>query len=155
TLQGTGGGAGGARGGLGVLGGEPDARTDADGAFSIDGVGTGSYTVMAQHPDYAQGTALVEVKDGPAATELRLAPGSVVSGAVVSETSAPLPGATVTLSAGGLGRGPMAAFGGDTTVSDETGAFRFTHVAAGRYALSASAGRHQTAPLDLLLQTGH
>ena len=148
--------AGGGGRALALLMGESDARTDADGGFVIDGAGPGSYTVVAQHPDYAQGTALVEVKEGAARADLRLVPGGVLGGVVLSETSTPLPGAAVSLgSGGGFGRGGgMAGPGGQSTMTDDAGHFRFTHVTAGRYTLAASLRGHQAAPADVLLQPG-
>ena len=143
---------------LGLLLGESDARTDADGLFTIEGLGPGSYTVVAQHPDFADATALVEVKEGPATTELRLMPGGVVAGTVLSETRAPLPGAVVVLgTGGGFGRGGFGGFGGpggNSTTTDDAGRFRFSHITAGRYSVSASLRGHQTAPVDVMLQVG-
>ena len=145
---------------LALLMGESDARTDADGLFAIEGLGAGSYTVVAQHPDFADATALVEVKEGPATTELRLMPGAAVAGTVLSETRAPLPGATVVLGAGaGFGRGGFLGGGlgspaANSTITDDSGRFRFAHVTAGRYSVSASLRGHQTAPVDVLLQVG-
>lgn len=138
-----------------TLAGDADARTDGDGHFAVEGLGPGSYTVMARHPDYADGSALVEVKDAPVAADLRLTPGGSVGGTVLSEANAPLPGATVTLGAGGGGFGRGGAFAGaQTTMSDDGGRFRFTHVTAGRYAVSASVRSRQTLPVELVLQAG-
>jgi large repetitive protein len=137
-----------------ALAGDADARTDGDGRFAVEGLGAGSYTVMARHPDYADGSALVDVKDAPVAADLRLTPGGSVGGTVLSEANAPLPGATVTLGAGGgFGRGGAFA-GAQTTMTDDGGRFRFTHVTAGRYAVAASVRARQTLPLELVLQAG-
>jgi protocatechuate 3,4-dioxygenase beta subunit len=142
---------------LALLTGDGDSRSDADGRFVIDGLAPGTYTVMARHPDYADGSALVEVKEGPAAVDLRLTPGGGIGGVVLSEANAPLPGAAVTLSsgapaAGGFGRGGFA--GGQSTVTDDGGRFRFSHLAAGRYTVQASLRGHQAPPVDLILQAG-
>ncbi|HYT26219.1 MAG TPA: carboxypeptidase regulatory-like domain-containing protein, partial [Actinomycetota bacterium] len=137
-----------------ALAADGDARTNSDGRFAVAGLAAGSYTVMARHPDYADNSALVDVKDAPVTADLRLAPGGSVGGTVLSETNAPLPGATVTLGAGGgLGRGAAFA-GGQTTISDDSGRFRFTHVTAGRYAVAASLRSRQTTPVELVLQAG-
>ena len=151
--------AGGGGRALALLMGEADARTDADGRFSIEGLAAGSYTVVAQHPDFANASTLAEVKEGPVDADLRMTPGGTLGGVVLSETSSPLAGASVTLSAGGggggFGRGGGAAFGGgQSTVTDETGRFRFLHVTAGRYSIAAGLRGHQTTPADVVLQAG-
>jgi protocatechuate 3,4-dioxygenase beta subunit len=151
--------AGGGGRALAQLMGESDARTDGEGRFAIEGLAVGSYTVVAQHPDYADATAVVDVKEGPASAELRMLPGGTVGGVVLSLTSTPLAGAAVSLSAGaGGGRGRGGGFGGfaggDTTVTDDAGRFRFRHVTAGRYTVSASLRGHGTTPADVILQVG-
>jgi 5-hydroxyisourate hydrolase-like protein (transthyretin family) len=150
--------AGGGGRALAQLMGDSDARTDGDGRFAIEGLAPGSYTVVAQHPDYAEATAVVDVKDGPAAAELRMVPGGSVGGVVVSTGNAPAAGAAVSLSSGaggGFGRGGLAGLaGGDSTVTDESGRFRFRHVTAGRYTVSASLRGHGTTPADVVLQVG-
>ena len=138
-----------------TLAGDADARTDSDGRYTVGGLAAGSYTVMARHPDYADGSTLVDVKDAPVSADLRLTPGGSVGGTVLSEANAPLPGATVTLGAGGGGFGRGGAFGGgQTTMSDDAGHFEFTHVTAGRYAVAASIRSRQTTPIELVLQAG-
>ena len=151
--------AGGGGRALAQLMGESDARTDSEGRFAIEGLAVGSYTVVAQHPDYADATAVVDVKEGPASAELRMMPGGTVGGVVLSPTSTPLAGAAVSLSAGGGGgRGRGGGFGGfaggDTTVTDDAGRFRFRHVTAGRYSVAASLRGHGTTPADVILQVG-
>jgi large repetitive protein len=151
--------AGGGGRALAQLMGESDARTDGEGRFAIEGLAPGSYTVVAQHPDYADATAVVDVKDGPAAAELRMVPGGTVGGVVLSSANTPLAGAAVSLASGGrgggFGRGGFGGFaGGDTTVTDESGRFRFRHVTAGRYTVTASLRGHGTTPADVVLQVG-
>ena len=150
-------GGGGGRG-LAQLMGESDARTDGEGRFAIEGLAPGSYTVVAQHPDYADATAVVDVKEGPAATELRMLPGGTVGGVVLSTGSTPLAGAAVSLSSGAAGGFPRGGFGGftggDTTVTDDGGRFRFRHVTAGRYTVTASLRGQGTTPADVILQVG-
>src|SRR5258706_16225156 len=106
--------------------GDSDARTDGEGRFAIEGLAPGSYTVVAQHPDYADATAVVDVKEGAASAELRMLPGGTVGGVVLSPTSTPLAGAAVSLSAGaGGGRGRVGGFlgfaGGGTAVPHAAG----------------------------------
>jgi hypothetical protein len=153
----SGGGPGGGPGAaaLALLSGDADNRSDADGRFVIAGLAAGAYTVMARHPDYADGSALVEVKEGPATVDLRLTAGGRIGGVVLSETNTPLGGATVSLGAGGgggFGRGGFG--GGQSTLTDDGGRFQFTHLAAGRYTVAASLRGHQAPPVDLILQAG-
>jgi hypothetical protein len=154
--------AGGGRG-LAVMMGESDARTDGDGRFAIEGLAAGSYSVVAQHPDYASATGAVEVKDGPAPIELRMAAGGTLGGVVLSETGAPLAGAMVTITGGGGGGGMNAGgrFGGfgalgagPTATSDDVGRFRIPHVAAGRYEVAGAVRGRRTAAAEVILQAG-
>src|SRR4029453_2026900 len=130
--------------------GEADARTDGDGRFAIEGLAPGSYTVVAQHPDYAEATAVVDVKDGPASAELPVGPGGLGGGGVLSPAQAPVAGAAVSLSSGGgggFGRGGFAGLaGGDSTVTDDSGRLRFRHVTPGRYTVAASLRGAGTTP---------
>src|SRR5258706_2850939 len=139
--------------------GESDARTDSEGRFAIEAVAVAWYAVVAKHRDYAAAGAVVDVREGPASAELRMLPGGTVGGVVLSPTNTPLAGAAVSLSAGaGGGRGRGGGFGGfaggDTTVTDDAGRFRFRHVTAGRYSVAASLRGHGTTPADVILEVG-
>jgi protocatechuate 3,4-dioxygenase beta subunit len=141
---------------LDLLNGAGGIPTDADGAFEVDGLSQGRYLVTATHPDYAEASQLVEVKEGLAAAELRIQAGGVLGGVVISEARRALPGVQVVLEpsgeGGGLGgrRGPFADTKG--TVSDASGHFRFDHLTGGRYRLVASLRNRSSSPLEAVLQ---
>jgi hypothetical protein len=69
-----------------------------------------------------------------------------VTGSVVDEQNASVPGAAVTL------QGPDATF---EFVSDETGAFRFLNLQPGTYHVVAALEGFQNATRDVVVQTGH
>jgi protocatechuate 3,4-dioxygenase beta subunit len=129
--------------------------TDAEGVFEIMGLSQGKYTVTARHADYAEASQLVEVQEAVSTAELRMSAGGVLGGQVVTETRRPLPGAEVSLVAAGesMGRG-FPGMGGQGTVTDESGRFRFEHLTSGRYTLAASLRVRSSPTLDVVLQAG-
>ena len=142
---------------LDMLNGGGGVPTDADGVFEIDGLSQGRYMVGAEHPDYSDASQQVEVKEGLAAVELRLHAGGVLGGIVISETQRPLAGARVALEpagdGGGFGggrRGPLDE--GKSGVTDAQGRFRFDHLTAGRYRVTAAMRERTTPPQDVVLQ---
>jgi protocatechuate 3,4-dioxygenase beta subunit len=140
---------------LALFGEEGGIVTDADGLFEIDGLTPGRYLVEARHAEYSEASSVVEVKEGLAATELRMHAGGALGGTVLAETRRPLSGARVALSpAGDGGRGPLRMLMGDdqVAVSDENGRFRFDHLNAGRYRVTAMLRDRSTPPVDVALQ---
>jgi protocatechuate 3,4-dioxygenase beta subunit len=134
--------------------GDSEIVTDADGRFEIGGLGVGRIRLTAKHPDYADASDTVEVKESGTALELKLTAGGALAGAVISDTGQPLPGTDVALAAAGdagFGRG-MA--GGQSTSTDASGRFRFDHLGAGRYSLTAQLRTRSSAPLTVVLQAG-
>ena len=134
--------------------GDSEIVTDADGRFEIDGLGVGRVHLTAKHPDYADASDTVDVKESGASVELKLTAGGALAGAVVSDTGQPLPGAEVTLAAAGdagFGRGMP---GGQGTTTDASGRFRFEHLGAGRYGVTARLRSRSSASLTVVLQAG-
>jgi len=137
--------------------GGPEARTDADGLFEVTGLAPDTYRVTARHTEFAEANETVDVHDDAASTEIRLPRGGSVAGVVLSEAGSPVGGAEVSLGAPGvagrlLPRG--GALGGQAAATDEAGRFRFDHLSAGRYSLSATAGERGSAPVEVVLQPG-
>ena len=131
-----------------------DVTTDPAGQFELDGIAAGKQTLHVSHPDYTDATQTVDVKNEGASVEVRMVPGSAIGGVVISDSSQPVASATVTLSQeGGAGFGFLAG-GGQASVTDSAGLFRFDHLGSGRYSLSASLGSHTSAPLEVVLQSG-
>jgi hypothetical protein len=137
--------------------------TDASGGFEIDGVATGKQTVRASHPDYTEAVQTVDVGDEGATVTLRMAQGDAIAGTVSSDTGQPVAGASVSLLAegggavnlGGPGGGIMGRLGGaQDGITDAAGRFRFEHLSAGRYTVTAALGSHTAAPVSVALQAG-
>ena len=152
---GAGGGPGGmfGRGGpLGLDGGD-ETTTDAEGAFTVEGIAPGRVKVTAKSPDYADGSDVADVKETGGSVEIKLASGGSVGGVVVSGNQ-PVPGASVSLAgAGEAGFGRILG-GGQTTTSDATGRFVFDHLVAGRYSASAGFNGKSSNLSEVVLQTG-
>ena len=152
---GAGGGPGGmfGRGGpLGLDGGD-EITTDAEGAFTVEGVAAGRIKVTAKSPDYADGSEVADVKETGGSVEIRLVSGGSVGGVVVSGNQ-PVPGASVSLAgAGEAGFGRILG-GGQTTTSDATGRFTFDHLGAGRYSASAGLNGKSSNLSEVVLQAG-
>lgn len=136
---------------MGPDAGDNETMTDADGRFEILGLAPGTYTLTASHPSYSEKSETVELKEGPAAIEIRLGLGGTISGTVLS-AGRPVVGAAVSLGAAGEGmRGP---FGEEQqSVSDDAGRFRFERLNPGRYSLTASLRGQSSSPLDVALPT--
>ncbi len=151
----SGGGPGGmfGRGGpLGLDGGD-EITTDAEGAFTVEGIAAGRVKVTAKSPDYADGTEVADVKEAGGTVEVKLATGGSVGGVVVAGNQ-PVPGASVSLAgAGEAGFGRILG-GGQTTTTDATGRFVFDHLVAGRYSASAGLNGKSSNLSEVVLQAG-
>ena len=132
------------------------AYTDADGRFDVPGVALGTWKLVARHPDYAEASQLVELRQNVADAEIRMSNGGDLGGFVVSEGGAPVGGASVAMRAGGEGGGFRFGPGpsGSSTLSDDSGRFRFDRLSAGRYAVTASLRGRTSTALDVPLQAG-
>ncbi|NIZ89714.1 MMPL family transporter [Kineococcus rubinsiae] len=105
-------------------------RTDAGGAYRVDGLTGGSYVLSAlsdSHRPVAQGVEVPEA--GEATADVRLSAGGRLVG-TVSASGRPVREATLTLvdAAGAVV---------DTVASDEDGGFRFDDLTGGPYTLTA------------------
>ena len=129
--------------------------TDADGAFQIDGMAPGKYSVSVRHPDYADGSESIEVKETGGSVRVALSAGSHIAGIVADASNQPLPGAQVALvaasDAGPMGRGGLPSSG---TTTDQGGSFRFDHLAAGRYTVTASLRNASSSQQQVALAAG-
>ncbi|MEV6840240.1 DHA2 family efflux MFS transporter permease subunit [Streptomyces sp. NPDC051133] len=108
------------------------ATSDAEGAFVLAELVTGSYTLVVNAPGHRPAALPVDVTPGATeACEIRLEPGARVHGVITTATGLPLGDAKVTLldSAGNV-------VGGAVTGSD--GAYGFTDLANGEYTVIAS-----------------
>ena len=131
------------------------AQTDAEGRFLIEHLAAGKYPLTAsrrgyrtafydEHDEY--NSAIVTGQDQDTThLEFRLMPGSVLRGVVTDDGGDPAENASVLL----FKRGAGSAHGGSTTeikqvdgaMTDDTGAYEFSNLAAGEYYVAV-----QTAP---------
>ncbi|MEO0326186.1 MAG: carboxypeptidase regulatory-like domain-containing protein, partial [Myxococcota bacterium] len=124
-------------------------RADADGRFRRLDVPPGIYMVRARLGNDAAARAGVRVTpDGPVEVALRLAPGARFVGDVRDEAGAPIPGAELTLAAGGLSPLPRRA------QADDEGAFALAGLLPGRQALEVRAAGHVPLRLPLTFRAG-
>ncbi|MCB1037811.1 MAG: carboxypeptidase regulatory-like domain-containing protein, partial [Acidobacteria bacterium] len=72
-------------------------RTDGDGRFRLEGLGTGNHVVRAKHPQLLEGRQEIEIQPGVNRIEIALESGWTVSGKVVDTQDEPIAGAQVGL----------------------------------------------------------
>ncbi len=155
VTHGAAGGGGGPMAVIAAASAEEETATDADGAFTLDGLVPGKVSLTVKHPDYSDAHQTVDVKEGTAGVEIKLTPGSALGGVVLSDAQQPLPGADVVLqSAGDSGFGRAMVAGGNSTTTDPSGRFRFDHLTAGRYSLVGSLQSRSSPTQTIVLQDG-
>jgi len=119
-----------------------EARSDASGAFTFEGLAPGHYTFTAGKAGFAPGTLRdVDIaSSGPVRVILKS--GGVITGHVTGLTAAELEQATVTASVtGGGGGGPFGGGGGTVSAPvDATGSFRIEGAPSGTVRVSARTG---------------
>ena len=141
------------RGGPLVLDGGDDVTTDAEGAFTVEGIAPGRVKVTVKSPDYADGSEVADVKETGGTVEIKLAAGGSVGGVVVAGNQ-PVASANVSLAgAGEAGFGRILG-GGQSTTTDATGRFTFDHLDAGRYSVSAGLNGKSSNLAEVVLQAG-
>lgn len=140
------------RGPMGLDGGD-ETTTDAEGAFTVEGIAAGRVKVTAKSPDYADGSEVADVKETGGSVEIKLASGGSVSGVVVSGNQ-PVPGASVSLAGAGEAGFGRVLGGGQTTTTDAAGRFLFDHLGAGRYSASAGFNGKSSNLSEVVLQAG-
>jgi protocatechuate 3,4-dioxygenase beta subunit len=110
------------------------ARSDANGIFTVSGLGTGRFTIRARHGERVSQTAVVVVDDAslrPMHVRLSLQAGVMVEGRVTSDGGQAIPGARVDVMALPSDDLPVTGQAGDD------GRFRIGPVAPGKYQILA------------------
>jgi hypothetical protein len=119
--------------------------TDSDGGFKFEGLPRGKITIIAESPLHAQARRTAAAGKEKF-IEIRLPKGGSISGRVVGvDSTTPISGAQVSLWA-------TATMSAVTIPADETGAFSFTGLAAGRYQLTAEASLGHTNTQEIVLR---
>lgn len=107
----------------------PEARTDGDGRYRLEGLGEGKHSVSAEHPAHRKATREIEIREDETRLDLRLGEGWEVAGRAVDGSGRGIAGVKV---------GLMVAEGGEReTLSGPDGAFGFTGIGDGRHQLRA------------------
>jgi large repetitive protein len=118
--------------------------TDANGNFKFDGLPLGKIMIIATSPFHAEARRAVTAGE-ESFVEIKLSAGCSISGRVVGpDLISPLPSADVNL-------WDLASGSAVTIHADETGAFSYTGLKAGRYRLTASTKVGQTKPQEIAL----
>jgi hypothetical protein len=121
--------------------------TETDGSFEIGSLPPGKVRVTARGSEYTPTTQVVEAGENAASIELKLSAGASVSAVVVSSGGEPQAGAQATLTQAG-----QDSFNGTKATAGPDGRLLFSHLAPGRYTLSAGIAGRYAKPVDLTLE---
>ncbi|HVO52685.1 MAG TPA: carboxypeptidase regulatory-like domain-containing protein [Thermoanaerobaculia bacterium] len=123
------------------------ATTDADGSFEIGGLPPGKVRVTASGSDYTPASQVVEAGENAAPVELKLSAGASVAAIVVSPGGEPQAGAQAVLTQAGQN-----SYNGTKATAGPDGRLLFSHLAPGRYTLTAGIAGRYAKPVDLTLE---
>ncbi|KUG03768.1 hypothetical protein ASZ90_018803 [hydrocarbon metagenome] len=128
-------------GGATVTTGAKTVTSNADGSYAITGLAPGDYTVTASAEGYGSATDNAAVVSGQSTTlDFTLSPLVVengsISGIVRNESSAGIPGVTVSCNGG-------------TTLTGPDGSYNMPNVSPGNYTLTASADGYVDSPVAI------
>jgi protocatechuate 3,4-dioxygenase beta subunit len=118
------------------------AITGGDGAFALDGLATGTFTVWLAHPDHPE-LARPGVAAGTRGLRLQLARGATLAGVVVTPTGQPLTAYQISITPADDEATPPQhrlypkGVGEGIEVQDPGGAFRLQRLPPGRYDVAA------------------
>jgi hypothetical protein len=132
-----------------VPGNVPEAITDANGHFIFRKLASGTYSLLAQHPEYplmVSGMAAaspLSVTLGPQEKKsdlvMALIPGASISGRVMDEDDRPVSGCSIQTLQFAPGTGRLYGTRGET--SDDRGQYRIHGLGRGHYYVSAQCGQ--------------
>ncbi|HXH67654.1 MAG TPA: carboxypeptidase-like regulatory domain-containing protein [Candidatus Limnocylindrales bacterium] len=124
-------------------------ESEADGSFHFDGIAEGKYTLMAARRGYAPQSYLqhenfwtaIAVGSGKDSLHVKfpLYPSALITGQVTDENGEAVRLATVKLWKESLEEGAKRSSMAGQTATDDQGKYRFEHLAAGHYTVSAAA----------------
>ena len=110
------------------------ARTDGEGRYRLEGLSAGRQSISATHDDFQPVTRELEVELGDNTLDIAFEGGVEISGRVVDSAGGAVTGARI-----GLETGTFNIRGGQSVVSDTSGAFSIGGLSAGTYTLRADA----------------
>lgn len=117
----------------------PEARTDADGHYRLEGLREGRQSVVAEHPSYTRASREIEVQDDETRLDLRLGEGWEVAGRAVDASGKGIAGVRIEL---------ISQDGEDSeALSGADGGFRFAGVGQGLHRLQAEKQGYARPPL--------
>jgi len=117
-----------------------EARTDKDGAFTINKITAATYQIQIEHDDFPRTIEKdIQVTEGETNDlgTIRIVPGGVIRGTVYGKDGHPLAGAKISLIGVGAGIGPGGNIYPGNPRSDSEGRFVLTNVKEGNYRMSA------------------
>lgn len=106
--------------------------SDGDGAYRLEGLTPGRFSLEATSEDYVRATKEIEARAGANKLDLQFEGGQQVSGSVTDTSGTPLGGAWVQLAAAGRD------WGGPETTTKPDGTFKVEGVGDGDYKINAS-----------------
>jgi uncharacterized protein (DUF2141 family) len=134
--------------GGGAPGQPASTTTDVNGEFKLDNLAAGRYMVRSMHAGYvargnrgsegAMRNLILSSGQRVSGVVLSLVPGGAVSGHITDEGGKAIAGAAVVLMKSSYNAGKKESNESATTTTEESGEFRFTGLAPGRYYLRAS-----------------
>ncbi|MGH8240765.1 MAG: hypothetical protein ACREXP_27620, partial [Steroidobacteraceae bacterium] len=110
---------------------KPDAKSQEDGSFSLDGIPGGDVILTVMELQHAPRHVAVTVNEKTPPQEIALSTGGTIAGTLMSAAGAPSVKTLVII----LGPGEFSS----SVQTSETGQFAFEHLAASRYRLAATA----------------
>jgi len=124
---------------------QAEATTDAQGAFSIDTLSAGAYTLVPLLDEYDFEPVSTDITIGPAATGISFV------GSVRTYTAT---GRVTTLGTGTGLAGVSVTIGGETVITSATGSYRVEGLVAGTYDVTPSLGGYVFVPASRSITVG-
>ncbi len=129
------------------------ARTDANGDFTLEGLGPGPQSFEASHSDYQKQTLDLEIQDAGNRLDFRLDPGLEIRGRVIGPNGTPVAGARISADQPNAGMVIMVGGrGGEGAVTRDDGTFTLKGLSNGGYTVTASKSGFASASTEDLVR---
>jgi hypothetical protein len=113
------------------------AETDAQGNFVLEDLDSGRYSITVQRSGYVSGSQVVQVANGTARVELKLAQGGLIAGRVVDEYGEPFRRARIAVYRKRYANSRWTLAPSQSATTDDDGNFVIGGLPAGKHYLSA------------------